>query len=78
MTLTLIGKRPEDATRRKVNPECDGKEAKMADAKLNDFVPPEMRIFAEQSVRQAKKAFEDLMGATQRVVSMFEGQASSA
>ena len=37
-----------------------------------------MRAFAEQSVQQAKKAFDDLMAATQRAVSTFEGQASTA
>src|SRR5436190_3532217 len=50
----------------------------MADQRLNDFVPPEMRSFAEQSVAQAKKAFDELMTATQRAVSTFEGHASSA
>ena len=50
----------------------------MADQSFNDFVPPEMRKFAEQSVQQAKKAFDDLMTATQRAVSTFEGQPSSA
>ena len=33
----------------------------MADQSFNDFLPPEMRKFAEQSVQQAKKAFDDLM-----------------
>ena len=37
----------------------------MADQPFNDFVPPEMRKFADQSVQQAKKAFDDLMTATQ-------------
>ena len=50
----------------------------MADQPFNDFVPPEMRKFAEQSVQQAKKAFDDLMSATQKAVSTFEGHASSA
>ena len=50
----------------------------MADQTINDFVPPEMRKFAEQSVTQAKKAFDDLMTATQRAVSTFEGHASAA
>jgi phasin len=50
----------------------------MADQNSNDFVPPDMRKFAEQSVQQAKKAFDDLMTATQRAVSTFEGHASSA
>jgi phasin len=50
----------------------------MADQSFNDFVPPDMRKFAEQSVQQAKKAFDDLMSATQKAVSTFEGHASSA
>jgi phasin len=50
----------------------------MADQPFNNFLPPEMRKFADQSVQQAKKAFDDLMVATQRAVSTFEGHASSA
>jgi len=50
----------------------------MADQSFNDFVPPEMRKFAEQSVQQAKKAFDELMTATQRAASTFESHASSA
>jgi len=50
----------------------------MADQSFNDFVPPEMRKFAEQSVQQATKTFDDLMTATQKAVSTFEGHASSA
>jgi phasin len=50
----------------------------MADQSFNDFLPPEMRKFAEQSVQQAKKAFDDLMTATQKAVSTFEGHASTA
>jgi phasin len=50
----------------------------MADQSFNDFLPPEMRKFAEQSVQQAKKAFDDLMTATQKAVSTFEGHASAA
>jgi phasin len=50
----------------------------MADQTINDFVPAEMRKFAEQSVQQAKKAFDELMSATQRAVSTFEGHATSA
>jgi phasin len=50
----------------------------MSDQAINDFVPPEMRAFAEHSVQQARKAFDDLMSATHRAVSTFEGQASSA
>jgi phasin len=50
----------------------------MADHPFNDFLPPDMRKFADQSVQQAKKAFDDLMTATKRAVSTFEGQASAA
>ncbi len=50
----------------------------MADHPFNDFVPPDMRKFAEQSVEQAKKAFDQLMNATQQAVSSFEGHATSA
>jgi phasin len=50
----------------------------MADQSFNDFLPADMRKFAEQSVQQAKKAFDDLMGATQRAVSAFEGHAATA
>lgn len=50
----------------------------MADPIFNSLVPPEMRAFAEQSVAQAQKAFDELMSATQRAVSSFEGQTTSA
>jgi phasin len=50
----------------------------MAGPTINDFLPAEMRKFAEQSVEQAKRAFEELMQATQRTISAFEGQSSSA
>ena len=50
----------------------------MADQPFNDFIPPDMRKFADQSVQQAKKAFDNLMNATRTAVSTFEGQASSA
>lgn len=50
----------------------------MAGPSINDFLPQEMRTFAEQSVQQAKRAFDELMAATQRAVSTFEGHASSA
>lgn len=50
----------------------------MADQSFNDFLPPDVRKFAEQSVQQAKKAFDDLMVATQRAVSTFEGHAATA
>jgi phasin len=41
-------------------------------------VPPEMRALAEQSVEQAKKAFDGFMTATQKTVSTLEGQAAAA
>jgi len=50
----------------------------MADNAFNTLFPPEMRTFAEQSVAQARKAFDELMAATQRTVSTFEGQSTSA
>jgi len=50
----------------------------MADGAFDAMFPPEMRTFAEQSVTQAKKAFDELMAATQRTVSTFEGQTTSA
>jgi phasin len=46
----------------------------MADPSFNNLFPPEMRAFAEQSVAQAQKAFDELMSATQRAVSSFGGQ----
>jgi phasin len=46
----------------------------MAENAFNTLFPPEMRTFAEQSVAQARKAFDELMAATQRTVSTFEGQ----
>lgn len=50
----------------------------MADQPFSNFVPPEMQRFAEQSVQQAKTAFDDLMKATQRAVSTLGGTATSA
>jgi phasin len=50
----------------------------MAVQSLHDFLPPEMRSFAEQSMQQAKRAFDEWMSATQRAVAAFEGQTSSA
>ena len=50
----------------------------MTDKAFNTMFPPEMRAFAEQSVAQARKAFDELMAATQRTVSTFEGQSNSA
>jgi phasin len=50
----------------------------MADPTMNNLLPPEMRAFAEQGVQNAQKAFDQFMTATQRAVSAFEGQATSA
>lgn len=52
--------------------------APMADQSFENLVPPEMRKVAEQSVQQAKKAFDDMMAATRQAVSAFEGHASTA
>jgi phasin len=40
-------------------------------------VPPEMRALAEQSVEQAKKAFDGFMTATQKTVSNLETQTAA-
>lgn len=51
----------------------------MAESTTQNFqVPPEMRSFAEQSVEQARKAFDSFFQATQRAVSDFGGQAAAA
>ena len=50
----------------------------MSDQAINDFVPPEMLALAEQGVQQARKAFDEVMSATQHAVSTFEDQASLA
>jgi phasin len=50
----------------------------MSNHEINEFVPLELREFAEHSVRQTMKAFDDFMSATQRAVSTFEGQAKTA
>jgi phasin len=50
----------------------------MADPTLDNLVPQQMRAFAEQGVQNAQKAFDQFMSATQRAVSAFEGQATSA
>ena len=41
-------------------------------------VPPEMRAFAEQSVEQARKAFDSVMTAAQSAASAIEGQTAAA
>lgn len=51
----------------------------MADHGMQNFqIPSEMRSFAEQSVAQARKAFDGFMTAAQGAVSTLEGQAAAA
>lgn len=51
----------------------------MADqATGNHSVLPEMHEFAEQGVEHARKAFDDLMAATQQAISTFEDQTHAA
>lgn len=51
----------------------------MADRDMHDFpIAPEMRAFAEQSVAQAKKAFDGFMTATQGAVATLEDRAAAA
>lgn len=51
----------------------------MAESTMPKFpLPPDMRFFAEQSVEQARMAFETFIAATQRAVSAFEGHATAA
>ena len=50
----------------------------MASSKASFQVPPEMRAFAEQSVEQAKKAFDSVMTAAQSAASAIEGQTVAA
>ncbi len=44
----------------------------------NFEIPTEMRNLAEQSVEQAKKAFDDFITAAQKAVTAVEGQTASA
>jgi len=44
----------------------------------NFEIPRDMRTFAEQSVEQARKAFDGFMTAAQKAASSLEGQASAA
>ena len=41
-------------------------------------VPPEMRVFAEKSVEQARQAFDGFISAAHRAFNDFEGHAESA
>jgi phasin len=51
----------------------------MAEQTTTSFqVPSEMRAFAEQSVEQAKKAFDSVMTAAQSAASAIEGQTVAA
>ncbi len=51
----------------------------MANEGMPNFqVPPEMRALAEQSVEQARKAFDGFLTATQRAVSTADAQVSAA
>ena len=51
----------------------------MAEHGTQNFqIPPEMRSFAEQSVAQAKQAFDGFMAAAQGAVSTFESRAAAA
>jgi phasin len=54
-------------------------EATMAQEKMPKFeIPAEMRQMAEQSVEQARKAFDGFIAAAQQAVSTFEGQTAVA
>jgi hypothetical protein len=54
-------------------------EATMAKEVTGNFeIPREMRALAEQSVEQARKAFDGFMTAAQKAASGMEGQASAA
>lgn len=49
----------------------------MSTNKTGYEIPEQMRDFAEKSVDQARKAFDDFMGATQKAVSNAEDSASA-
>jgi phasin len=48
------------------------------DAKPNFEIPEEMRKFADQSVEQARKAFEAVISTAHQTVTTFEGRAVAA
>jgi phasin len=51
----------------------------MAEDPKNPFnVPPDMKAFTEQSMEQARKAFEGFIGSAQQAVGTFQGQAAAA
>jgi phasin len=41
-------------------------------------IPPDMRVFAEKSVAQARQAFDGFVAAANQAVSAFEGQTETA
>lgn len=49
----------------------------MADKKTGFEIPEQMRDFADKSMDQAKKAFDDFMSATQKAMSNVEGSATA-
>ncbi|MBA5778339.1 phasin [Stappia sp. F7233] len=49
----------------------------MADKKTGFEIPEQMRDFADKSMDQAKKAFDDFMSATQKAMSNVEGSANA-
>ena len=48
------------------------------DAKTNFEIPEEMRKFADQSMEQARKAFEAVISTAHQTVTTFEGRAAAA
>ncbi len=50
----------------------------MAADKTNFEIPEQMRDFADKSVDQARKAFDDFISATHKTVANVEGTANSA
>ena len=48
------------------------------DAKKNFEIPEEMRKFADQSVEQARKAFEAVISTAHQTVTTLEGRAAAA
>jgi phasin len=54
-------------------------EVLMAKEQVGNFdIPRDMRSFAEQSVEQARKAFDGFMSAAQKAAANLEGQATAA
>jgi phasin len=58
---------------------ADSANGAMAMDQMKGFeIPADMRKFAEQSVEQARKAFDTFIGAAQQAVSEMEGRATAA